>query len=69
MMQSFVSVLFVYYLRMESSDDLEDILLSLQNDLKVDNDRKTAAFARWSFKQPPYLTKFVHQWYSYGHTS
>jgi len=32
--------------------DLEDILLSLRKDLKLNNDRKSAGFTNWAFQRP-----------------
>lgn len=34
------------------TDDLEEILISLRKDLKLNADRKTAAFTNWSFQRP-----------------
>ena len=41
------------------TDDLEEILISLRKDLKLNADRKTAAFTNWSFQRPTECIRYV----------
>ena len=42
-----------------NKSDLEDILLSLRKDLKLNNDRKSAAFTGWAFQRPDSSIRYV----------
>ena len=42
-----------------NKSDFEDILLSLRKDLKLNNDRKSAAFTGWAFQRPDSSIRYV----------